>query len=285
LLYGGDAEDGLNGEGGDDTLYGGFGFDAMSGGDGNDLLYGGDDDDQDDLWGNLGDDALYGGEGADMIFGGEGNDTIFGGSTDTLYGGLNDDTYVVNTAPDFITEAADEGTDEVKSSVTYTLGDNLETLTLTGTGTIDGTGNGLSNLITGNSGNNALFGGEGDDTIFGGEGDDTIFGGLGSDTFFVDSVFDTVVEDDDAGTDTAKSLIDYILTDHVEILHLTGESGINGTGNGWANQINGNIGDNILAGLGGSDTLRAGAGQDSLYGVRCRVRAGRQRYASWRRGE
>ena len=44
----------------------------------------------------------------------------------------------------------------MQSSVSYTLGANVENLTLTGSADINGTGNTLANVITGNSGTNML---------------------------------------------------------------------------------------------------------------------------------
>src|SRR6185295_15332439 len=101
-----------------------------------------------------------------------GNDTVNGGvGADTMVGGLGNDTYVVDNVGDVVTEAANEGTDTVQSSIDYTLGANVENLTLLG-GALIGNGNGLDNTITGNSADNNLTGGAGADIMVGGQGND-----------------------------------------------------------------------------------------------------------------
>ena len=112
------------------------------------------------LTGGRGDDTLMGLAGNDTLNGGPGHDLLDGGTgTDTMQGGTGNDTYIVAVAGDVVTELANEGTDTVQASITYTLGSNVEKLTLTGTSAINGTGNSLDNILTGNSAANVLTGG------------------------------------------------------------------------------------------------------------------------------
>ncbi|WP_211167703.1 esterase-like activity of phytase family protein [Pseudanabaena yagii] len=198
---------------------------------------------------------------ADEIFGGFGNDLLDGGAgIDNLKGGLGDDRYVVDNAGDLVTELADEGIDTVQSSINWTLGNNLENLTLTGSA-ISGTGNGLDNIIIGNNANNILSGGAGNDTLDGGLGADSLTGGTGDDTYIVDNINDTIT--DSSGIDTVRSSISWTLGNNLENLTLIGNGDINGTGNSLKNAIVGNTGNNILDGGSNADSLVGGAGNDT----------------------
>ena len=171
-----------------------------------------------------------------------------------MIGGTGNDTYVVDAAGDVVTELAGQGTDTVQSSISYTLGANVENLTLTGAAAINATGNTLDNVLTGNTGNNVLSGGAGNDTMIGGAGNDTMIGGTGNDTYVVDAAGDVVTELAGQGTDTVQSSVSYTLGANVENLTLTGAAAINATGNALDNVVTGNAGDNILNGGVGNDT-------------------------------
>jgi Ca2+-binding RTX toxin-like protein len=121
---------------------------------------------------------------ADTLTGTDKNDYLAGGlGADTLSGGLGNDYYLVDNTGDRIIENTDAGIDTVQSSITYTLGANLENLTLTGTAAIKGIGNELDNLLMGNGANNNLMGGAGADTLSGNLGNDILNGGKDNDTY------------------------------------------------------------------------------------------------------
>jgi VCBS repeat-containing protein len=242
----------LDGKAGNDTINGNLGADTLIGGEGNDALNGDAGDDQ--LQGDAGNDVLNGGFGAD-----------------TMAGGIGDDVYVVDNTGDLVGENAGEGSDTVQSSTHYTLTAEVENLTLTGAVSINGTGNGLDNVVSGNGANNVLSGGAGNDSLFGNAGDDVLDGGsgadnmqggVGNDTYVVEDAKDVVIEAASAGTDTVQSSIDYTLTANVENLVLTGAS-VAGTGNALANAITGNAGNNLIDGGAGVDTMSGGAGNDT----------------------
>ena len=214
-------------------------------------------DGEDTLLGGPAADTLAGGDGDDLLEGGGGNDTLAGGGgADTLRGGAGDDTYYVS-AGDTVTERSDQGIDTVYADVSWTVGRNLEKLTLTGTADIDAAGNGLANVLTGN---------EGDNWLDGKGGADTMAGGLGDDTYVVAQTRDVVIENADEGIDTVRSSVGYTLSENLENLALTGTKSISGTGNALDNVLVGNNANNKLTGGAGDDRLEGLAGTDTLVG-------------------
>jgi Ca2+-binding RTX toxin-like protein len=211
--------------------------------------------------------SIIGNAAANQLNGEAGNDILNGGSgADTLMGGLGNDSYFVENIGDVITENLNEGTDNVSSSVTYSLSTNVENLILTGVLAINGSGNDQANVITGNTAANQLNGGAGNDILNGGSGVDTLIGGLGNDSYFVENGSDAVIELLNEGTDNVSSSVTYTLLPNVENLTLTGSSVINGTGNSQANSIIGNAANNILNGGAGNDTLDGKTGNNVLTG-------------------
>jgi len=261
LMYGYDGNDTLDGKLGSDTLYGGSN---------NDTLYG--DLGADTLSGGFGTDYLSGGAENDSLLGESGNDTLNGGTgNDTLNGGTGNDAYYIKgEGTDLVTEAASAGTDTVQSSISYTLGANLENLTLTGSRAINGTGNTFGNQIIGNDAANVINGGLGNDTIDGNQGNDFIDGGEGNDILSVANTYEYLGESADlqggVGDDT---------------LYGGRESRMNG---GIGNDVlfsgvrdgslDGGDGDDILQGRGYYASMFGGNGNDTLTGSAFSYRGG-----------
>ncbi|ESQ86581.1 hypothetical protein ABAC460_22985 [Asticcacaulis sp. AC460] len=190
--------------------------------------------------GNEANNQIWGNSAANRLDGGSGNDI--------LAGGLGDDTYVIDSAGDVVVEALNAGNDLVVSSVSYSLGINIEHLTLTGTGNVNGTGNAYSNILTGNAGINILT------------------GGAGNDVYIVQNAEDVVMESNGEGADTVISYIDYTVgADNVEYFSLGGSADLSITGSASNDYLKGNTGNNVLNGLGGGDSMFGGAGNDIYY--------------------
>lgn len=157
------------------------------------------------LSGDYGNDVLRGGDGNDILRGDDGNDHLVGGSgTNQVFGGTGNDTYYIENATTAVFEDASAGYDGVRSTVSYALTTNVESLALDGTAAINGTGNSLDNAIYGNVANNIISGGGGNDYLVGLAGNDIITGGSGKDAFSfgtpwegVDTITDFKVADDD----------------------------------------------------------------------------------------
>ncbi|MCC7036792.1 MAG: calcium-binding protein, partial [Alphaproteobacteria bacterium] len=200
-------EKSLTGNNAANTLDGGAGADVMAGGAGDDVYFVDSDGDRTSDTGGF--DVVFAtdashtlGQGLEnltllgtmdtngtgnnlrnVITGNDGGNSLNGmQGADTMIGGLGNDSYTVDSAADVVIENIDEGTDTVFSSGTYTLSQDVDNLTLTGTLALNGTGNALANVITGNSSANVIYGRGGDDFISGGAGNDVLYGELGDDT-------------------------------------------------------------------------------------------------------
>ncbi|MBB4063431.1 M10 family metallopeptidase [Gellertiella hungarica] len=191
----------------------------------------------------------------DIIHGNDADNMLNGlGDNDMLYGGMGDDTLLGGAGDDYL-----EGND----------GDDI---------------------LEGGEGNDSFYGGDGNDVLRGGSGNDSMEGGQGADDYYVDSEQDQVSEfhtGNPAGADIVKKAsdwiaylkapasqqndrvyasIDYTLGDNLEVLVLTGNQRLDGTGNSLNNLITGNGNNNVLKGMEGSDRLWGGAGNDTLEG-------------------
>lgn len=108
--------------------------------------------------------------------------------------------------------------------------------------------------------------GYGDDTLygFGGQFDGLIDGGPGNDRIMIED--DLVAIRGGTGSDTVLARSDVTDVAEVEVIVLLGAGNFAVIGAGAAEEITGNMGDNLLQGMAGADTINGGAGDDVILG-------------------
>ena len=299
-LTGGEGQDTLTGNDGNNTIDGGPGSDQEIGNGGDDTLNGGGGADQ--IWGGDGNDRISGGTGADSISGGNGRDIIEGDTgadqiwgdadNDELRGGDGDDTLYGGAGRDLL--EGDDGYDDlIGGGGNDTLNGGSGADRLTGNGGADIlNGDGGADQITGGGGNDTLNGGDGCDTLFGGAGEDTLNGGDDDDWLFGGGLGDTLkggggrdLLEGGAGADIingqggALDIASYqgssaavsvnLATGAASGGHAEGDTitNIEGlVGSDYADELTGNALDNTLIGGDGGDTLNGGDGHDTIDG-------------------
>ena len=124
------------------------------------------------------------------------NDTFWGDSSvwTQMSGGLGDDIYHLYSVRNTVFEAAGGGIDTIDTWMSYTLPENVENLTVTGSGRY-AFGNNLDNIIRGATGSQ---------TLNGGHGNDVLYGGSGEDVFVVEKGFGSELILDFSGDDTLR---------------------------------------------------------------------------------
>ncbi|MGI4850199.1 MAG: calcium-binding protein [Janthinobacterium lividum] len=272
ILFGGHGDDELNGGAGADILEGWSGNDKMFGGVGNDRLWGGDGNDimlgfkpvnETPLWlgeGETDEDILYGGAGSDLIFGGVGHDQLWGGAdADELRGGTDDDMLYGEDGNDKLFGGAGNDTLYGGGGNDVIVGGAAINQEALDAGVPD------NNFLYGGNGDDTLLGGGGQDYLDGGAGADEMEGGRGDDYYLVNSVNDSILEQQNEGFDTVVSSANTILGANIEQLNLVEGYRINGTGNRLDNRLFGNSQDNILDGVTGADWMVGGLGNDTYY--------------------
>ena len=213
-------------------------------------------------------DQLSGNSAVNTLTGGAGDDTLDGrGGADTMNGQAGNDIYIVDNAADRTLEAANAGTDIVRTTVSYALGagvsiETLQVFNPAGTTAINLTGNEIVNTLNGGAGTNILDGKGGADIMR---------GFAGNDAYVVDNGADKALEAANAGTDIVRTTVSYALRtgmslETLQVFNPASTAAINLVGNEIANALNGSAGANALDGRGGSDTMRGFASND-LYTV------------------
>ena len=132
-------------------------------------------------------------------------------------------------------------------------------------------GLGGDDQLFGRAGNDLLAGGSGNDRLYGGSGNDTLRGGSGNDVYVLNSLDDSVDEQDNSGSaDWVVSAVSVSLntlaSGALEHALLTGKANSIAVGNHASNILRGNSGENVLVGAGGDDLIYGRGNNDIVFG-------------------
>jgi len=234
------------------------------------------------ITGTAGDNTLSGLGGDDVLDGGEGADQLDGGAgADLMRGDEGDDLYLVDSEGDRVIEQDQwlfdafsggstvirNGFDTVESSASFELPNFVETLTLTGTADIDGSGNAEQNVLSGNEGANQLLSTRLDglnDNLVSGPGSVRYLGVFPSGV--AERLWDRALAryfEGETSSDELDSVGSQIFVDARQGDTLAGNGGDDRLIGGWDHDVlEGGEGDDFLAGSGGADLMQGGLGDD-----------------------
>lgn len=247
-------------------LYGSAFNDTLTGDAKDNYLWGNDGDDK--LYGNAGDDHLSGGKGVNIIDGGEGWDTVDYSFSDV---GVRIDLFDT-VAPSAGGVQVGDYLRSIEAAMGSAYNDEIN-------------GNAADNYLFGDAGNDLIRADGGSDVLDGGDGDDKLvssargtndlmLGGAGADQFWigagagsttidggdgVDALYlppggrDAVVDLRVSGTQTVGQGLTLSLTNVENVFSAGGNDRL--TGNALANVLSGGLGDDVIDGGEGVDTV------------------------------
>jgi len=231
---------------------------------GDDVAIGGDSDET--ILTEGGNDTINGGAGADYIIAGNGDDLVIsglgqgpsGGAVERLIGGTGLDRLIIDRSDKALAFVFDIMVEGATTMLDGTLLSGFEQMQFrSGSGSDQLAGGDLADFINSSGGNDRVSGRGGDDTLLGGDGADILDGGSGNDSIAGEDGLDDL--DGGEGNDTLQG------GEQADNLYGGSGSDILSGGSG-ADKIDGGSDDDLIYGASGVDILTGESGNDLLDG-------------------